>query len=244
MPSGRVSGRGRSPVPCRVAEPTRRCNPARTGGHSRPEARATGHGRFRRPARSRRTRPHPRRRLAGAGIRPVSVFELWGRLEDAVSGARLANGLDVHEEHAVRRATVGRHRFCAGKLRIGRARPCHAGTLRGVRPNRTNGCPFGRWTVRRRSLLERWARCRCRGRRRLYTAALRRRMVALVERRVATSGTESSASAELGLHRAALRDSRSKRKRNRTKHLRRGRQACLPNVLFELRQQRCTYGRA
>jgi len=55
------------------------------------------------------------------------------------------------------------------------------------------------------------------GRRRLYTADLRRRVVAFVEKRIAAGGTESSASVELGIHQATITDWRGGKKRRRTK---------------------------
>ena len=42
------------------------------------------------------------------------------------------------------------------------------------------------------------------GRRRLYTASLRRRVIAFVEKRIADGGSESKASAEVGIHQATI----------------------------------------
>ena len=52
------------------------------------------------------------------------------------------------------------------------------------------------------------------GRRRLYTASLRRRVVAFVEKRIAAGGSESKASVEVGIHQATITDWRGGKKRN------------------------------
>ena len=55
------------------------------------------------------------------------------------------------------------------------------------------------------------------GRRRLYTASLRRRVVAFVEKRIAAGGSESKASVEVGIHQATITDWRGGKKRNAKK---------------------------
>jgi len=51
-----------------------------------------------------------------------------------------------------------------------------------------------------------------RGQRRLYTADLRRRVVAFIERRIAAGISETNASAELGINQATVADWRGRRK--------------------------------
>lgn len=55
------------------------------------------------------------------------------------------------------------------------------------------------------------------GRRRLYTADLRRRGVAFVEKRIAAGGSESKASVEVEIHQATITDWRGGKKRTATK---------------------------
>ena len=55
------------------------------------------------------------------------------------------------------------------------------------------------------------------GRRRLYTASLRRRVIAFVEKRIAAGGSESKASAEVGIHQATITGWRGGKKRNAKK---------------------------
>lgn len=55
------------------------------------------------------------------------------------------------------------------------------------------------------------------GRRRLYTAGLRRRVVAFVEKRIAAGGSESKASLGVGIHQATITDWRGGKKRNAKK---------------------------
>ena len=55
------------------------------------------------------------------------------------------------------------------------------------------------------------------GRRRLYTASLRRRVVAFVEKRIAAGGSESKASVEVGIHQATITGWRGGKKRNARK---------------------------
>ncbi|MGH1341333.1 MAG: IS630 transposase-related protein [Nannocystales bacterium] len=52
------------------------------------------------------------------------------------------------------------------------------------------------------------------GRRRLYTADLRRRVIAFVEKRIAAGGSESKASVEVGIHQATITGWRGGKKRN------------------------------
>ena len=52
------------------------------------------------------------------------------------------------------------------------------------------------------------------GRRRLYTADLRRRVLAFIEKRIAEGGSECKASAELGIHQATITGWRGGKKRS------------------------------